>query len=75
MTSTDVIPLCVSPGMAAIVARPPTLFLPHAKAAERFLDFFTANIRNRNTRRAYPWGFTIAAGMKVSLDEVERIVI
>jgi integrase/recombinase XerD len=34
-------------------ARPPALFLPHAKAAERFFDFFTANIRNKNTRRAY----------------------
>ena len=29
------------------------LFLPHAKAAERFFDFFTSNIRNKNTRRAY----------------------
>jgi hypothetical protein len=24
-----------------------------SKTAERFFDFFTANIRNRNTRRAY----------------------
>jgi hypothetical protein len=28
------------------------VFLPNPKAAERFFDFFTANIRNRNTRRA-----------------------
>jgi hypothetical protein len=29
--------------------------VPHkeARVAERFFDFFTANIRNRNTRRAY----------------------
>ena len=40
-------------GLAAIAARPPALFLPHAKAAERFFEFFTANIRNKNTRRAY----------------------
>jgi len=32
---------------------PPTLFFKEARAAERFFDFFTANIRNRNTRRAY----------------------
>lgn len=29
------------------------MFLPDAKAAERFFDFFTANIRNKNTRGAY----------------------
>jgi site-specific recombinase XerD len=32
---------------------PPALFVKEAKAAERFWDFFTANIRNRHTRRAY----------------------
>ena len=31
-------------GLATITALSPTLFLPHAKAAERFVDFFTANI-------------------------------
>lgn len=34
-------------------ARPPALFLPDAKTPERFLEFFTANIRDKNTRRAY----------------------
>jgi len=29
------------------------LFVPNAKTAERFFEFFTANIRNKNTRRAY----------------------
>jgi len=33
--------------------QPPALFLPHAHAAERFWDFFTANVRNKHTRRAY----------------------
>jgi integrase/recombinase XerD len=28
------------------------VFPPNEKAAERFFGFFTANIRNRNTRRA-----------------------
>lgn len=40
-------------GLSTIAATQPVLFLPHAKAAERFFDFFTANIRNKNTRRAY----------------------
>jgi site-specific recombinase XerD len=33
--------------------QPPALFLKEARAAERFFDFFTANIRNKHTRRAY----------------------
>jgi site-specific recombinase XerC len=32
---------------------PPALFLRQARAAERFFDFFTTNIRNRHSRRAY----------------------
>jgi hypothetical protein len=32
---------------------PPALFFKEARAAERFFDFFTANIRNKHTRRAY----------------------
>jgi site-specific recombinase XerD len=39
--------------LAALTSAKPILFLPHAKAAERFFEFFTANIRNKNTRRAY----------------------
>ncbi len=31
----------------------PALFAPDPDAARRFLEFFTANIRNPNTRRAY----------------------
>ena len=31
----------------------PALFLPSPKASMRFWEFFTVNIRNRNTRRAY----------------------
>src|ERR1700674_4828225 len=31
----------------------PALFAPDADAARRFVEFFTANIRNPNTRRAY----------------------
>src|SRR5271167_2263201 len=31
----------------------PALFAPDEDAARRFIEFFTANIRNPNTRRAY----------------------
>ncbi len=31
----------------------PALFAPDREAARRFVEFFTANIRNPNTRRAY----------------------
>ena len=31
----------------------PFLFITREKVADRFFGFFTANIRNRNTRRAY----------------------
>ncbi len=35
-----------------MAANLPAVFLPNQKAAERFFGFFTANIRNKNTRRA-----------------------
>jgi hypothetical protein len=50
---SEMIPLTIPRGLATIAATSPALFLPDAKAAERFFDFFTANIRNKNTRRAY----------------------
>jgi hypothetical protein len=31
----------------------PKLFAPDKDTARRFIEFFTANIRNPNTRRAY----------------------
>jgi integrase/recombinase XerD len=51
--STALAPLNIPRGLATFSARPPALFVSHLKAAERFFDFFTANIRNKNTRRAY----------------------
>jgi site-specific recombinase XerD len=39
--------------LAALGDALPALFAPDARTAERFADFFTANIRNKNTRRAY----------------------
>jgi site-specific recombinase XerD len=51
--SPAIVPFNVPRSLAAIAARPPALFLPAPEAAERFFEFFTANIRNKNTRRAY----------------------
>lgn len=39
--------------LAGLSPRPPVLFLPNERASERFFGFFTAHIRNKNTRRAY----------------------
>ncbi len=51
--SNDLTTVNIPRGLVAIAVKPPALFLPHEKAAERFFGFFTANIRNKNTRRAY----------------------
>jgi hypothetical protein len=48
----QIIPLAVPRGLAVLDARMPALFTPDARAGERFFEFFTANIRNKNTRRA-----------------------
>jgi hypothetical protein len=47
------IPYTVPRGLAVLIKKPPAVFLPNRKTAERFFDFFTSNIRNKNTRRAY----------------------
>jgi hypothetical protein len=47
-------PLLVPGGVAlSFSGKAPTLFLPNDKAADRFFDFFTSNVRDKNTRRAY----------------------
>ena len=33
--------------------RVPAIYAPNLRAAQRFVEFFAANIRNANTRRAY----------------------
>lgn len=33
----------------------PALFAPSPDAGKRFIEFFPANIRNPNTRKAYAW--------------------
>jgi site-specific recombinase XerD len=42
-----------SPALAGLAVKLPALFMPDEKTAERFFDFFTANIRNPHTRRTY----------------------
>lgn len=39
--------------VAAESAKVPALFAPTAPAGKRYVEFFTANIRNPNTRKAY----------------------
>ncbi len=51
--SPALIPVNPPPVLSGVDAKPPAVFLPHERAAERFFGFFTANIRNKNTRRAY----------------------
>src|SRR3954454_699163 len=51
--STDLIPLKEPRSLAGLAAKLPAVFVPDEKTAERFFGFFTANIRNKNTRRAY----------------------
>jgi site-specific recombinase XerD len=53
MTSSTLIPFTGPDGLAEIGAQAPALFLRQARAAERFFEFFTANIQNKHTRRAY----------------------
>jgi hypothetical protein len=51
--TAEIIPFKEPRVLAGLAAMPPVLFLPDENTAERFFDFFTANIRNKNTRRAY----------------------
>jgi hypothetical protein len=47
MSGTELIAVSIPRALATIAADRPALFLPHEKAAERFFDFFTSNIRNK----------------------------
>ncbi len=51
MTTASLTP--VPRSLAALSARAPAMFVSDERTAEPFFDFFTSNIRNRNTRRAY----------------------
>lgn len=51
--STALVEISIPQDLAVGDSSPPTLFIKEARAAERFWDFFTANIRNKHTRRAY----------------------
>jgi site-specific recombinase XerD len=49
----ELVPARKSVIAGATLAQVPRLFAPSPKAAKRFLEYFAANIRNPNTRRAY----------------------
>jgi site-specific recombinase XerD len=51
--NSDLISLLAPAELAEIDARLPIIFLVDANSSERFWEFFAANIRNKNTRRAY----------------------
>jgi site-specific recombinase XerD len=51
--STAIIAYKEPPSLAGLAANLPAVFLRSEKARDRFYGFFTANIRNKNTRRAY----------------------
>lgn len=53
MTGVALLPFKEPRSLAGLAAKPPAVFLPNEKTTERFFGFFTAHIRNRNTRRAY----------------------
>src|SRR4051794_39835794 len=52
-SAAELIAVKEPPSLTGLAPKPPALFLPDEKARDRFFDFFTANIRNKNTRRAY----------------------
>lgn len=53
----EIIPLKEPRALAGLAAESPAVFQPNEKADGRF-EFFTANIRSKNRRRAY---YTAAA--------------
>lgn len=54
MSGVDVIAPFTGPAeLPSLNVRLPALFLPDPKSSERFWEFLAANIRNKNTRRAY----------------------
>jgi hypothetical protein len=53
MTPPALIPFEGSAERVKLDTRLPATLLADARSSERFWEFFAANIRNRNTRRAY----------------------
>lgn len=52
MSALQLISYC-PPDLATAGIAAPAFWARTSRAGERFADFFTSNIRNRNTRRAY----------------------
>jgi hypothetical protein len=51
--TTEIIPFKEPRALASLATKSPAVFLPNEKAAELFFGLFAANIRNKDTRRAY----------------------
>ena len=77
----DLVPIETSAGTAVPVRRAttPALFSPTERAERRFREFFTAHIRNPNTRLAYLAAVrrfaTWCERRGLALDEVEPMVV
>lgn len=61
------------------LALPATITNAGEKASRRFVEFFTANIRNKNTRTAYAWAvgkfFDWLEVRRLELHQVEPVVV
>jgi len=53
MTSAEFLPCCPTATLAAADIVVPAFWARNEKTGERYVDFFTSNIRNPHTRRAY----------------------
>lgn len=53
MMNSELIPFKEPRALVGLAANPPAMFLSGEKTSERFFAFFTAHLRNKNTRRAY----------------------
>ena len=51
--TTEMISFKEPPSLSGLAVKSPAVFLRNERAGERFFGFFTAHIRNRNTRRVY----------------------
>ena len=78
----DLLPIEASAGSAAPSAprtTTPVLFAPSVRAERRFWEFFTAHIRNPNTRLAYLAAVRRFAEWcehrRIALDQVEPMVV
>ena len=76
---TDEIPAPPALVRAGIDMLPSTIGARNERTRLRFIQFFTANIRNRNTRRAYARAvkqfFDWTEGRRLDLEEIDPVAV